>query len=332
MLDRVSRLPDVQGAGVIDNLPIAEWGDGYAVHITGQPPYPPNQEMAAETRVVSTGYFDAMGIKLTEGRLLSPSLDKPEDRSSAMVVNEGFRKRFFSNGGDPVGAHIDDADKAEDKSQIVGVATSVRQDLNNPPMPEMDWLMDAIPPKDRLQSLKNMFLLVRSSGDPQALVPALRQIIHETDVTVPFREPLLMTQVVSEQLTFERMEGWLFGIFASFAVLLAVIGIYGLVDHEVELRTPEIGIRMALGSTRELVMRQVIRRVASLMAIGAAAGWLLTLTLQRVLSAVVTLNVGHDLLLLAGVTAGLAAAGMLASLVPARAAAATEPMEALRSE
>ncbi len=332
MLARVSQLPGVHGAGIIDVLPVAEWGDGYNIHITGQPPYPVNQEQAAETRVVSTGYFNAMGIKLERGRMLSPSLDKPENAAANMVVNDAFKKKFFANGGDPVGAHIDDADKPEGKSQIVGVATSIRQDLTQPSLPEMDWLMDAIAPKDRLQSLRNTFLLVRSSGDPLALTPALRQVLHDTDPTVPFREPVTMTQVVSEQLTFERMESWLFGIFAAFAVLLAVIGIYGLVNHEVELRTREIGIRMALGSTRELVMRQVLRRVALLMAAGTAAGWLLTLALKTVLSAVVTMNVAHDLALFIGVTAGLAAAGMAASLLPARAAASTEPMQALRSE
>jgi ABC-type antimicrobial peptide transport system permease subunit len=249
-----------------------------------------------------------------------------------MVVNEAFRKRFFPNGGDPVGSHIDDSDTPDGKSKIVGVATSLRQDLNQPPMPEMDWLMDAIAPKDRLQSMRNTFLLVRSGGDLRALESALRGIVHDIDPTMPFRGTMPMTQVVSEGLVFERMVSWLFGTFASFALLLAVIGIYGLVNHEVELRTREIGIRMALGSTRELVMRQVLRRVVSLMAIGLGCGWVLTLMLKRALSAVVTMNAAHDLALLAGVTVGLAMAGILASLLTAKTAASTEPMDALRTE
>jgi putative ABC transport system permease protein len=332
LLEKVTHLPGVQAAGLIDIMPVAAWGNGYNVHITGQPPYAPNEQIGAETRMVSTGYFDAMGIKLTRGRMLSPALDRPENIAETMVVNEAFRRKFFPNGGDPVGAHIDDADKPENKSGIGGVVTNVRQDLLQQPMPEMDWLIDSLPQKDRLGSLSNMVLVVRSSGDLQALVPSLRQVFREVDPTVPFREPQTMTEIVNEQLTFERMEGWLFGIFAGFALLLAVIGLYGLTQHEVELRTREIGIRMALGSTRALVMKQVLQRVALLMVAGLGTGWVLTLALKKVLSSVVEMHAGHDLALLTALTAGLAITGILTSLIPARRAASIEPMQALRSE
>jgi predicted permease len=331
LLERVSHLPGVEAAGVIDLLPIAEWGDGYNIHITGQPPYPKDLPMSAETRNVSPGYFAAMGIQLTGGRMLSPSLDRPDDKASSMVVNEALRRKFFPNGGDPVGAHIDDADKAEDKSGIVGVVNDIRQDLQSQPMPEMDWLIDAIPPKTRLDSLRNMFLMVRASGDPQALMPSLRGAIHDIDPSVPFRA-LAMDDVVKDQLTFERMESWLFGIFAAFALLLAVIGLYGLISHEVELRTREIGIRMALGSTRGSVMVQVLRRVALLILSGTTIGWMLTLASSRVLASVVEIHTAQDLGLLAGISAGMAIVGILTSVAPARNAASIEPMQALRSE
>jgi ABC-type antimicrobial peptide transport system permease subunit len=149
---------------------------------------------------------------------------------------------------------------------------------------------------------------------------------------VPFRTPETMTQVVNETLVFERMQGWLFGIFAAFALLLAVVGLYGLVNHEVELRTREIGIRMALGSTRGLVMSGVLRRVAVLMVIGVSIGWMLTLALRKLLAAVVVMHATHDLVLLTGLTATLIAVGMLATVAPARRAATVEPMQALRTE
>jgi ABC-type antimicrobial peptide transport system permease subunit len=133
-------------------------------------------------------------------------------------------------------------------------------------------------------------------------------------------------------LVFERMESWLFGIFAAFAVLLAVVGLYGLISHEVELRTREIGIRMALGSTRELVMRQVLRRVAMLMMIGVCSGWILTFALKRVVAAVVVIRGMHDAALLAGLTAVLIIIGVLASVAPARRAATIDPIQALRNE
>jgi ABC-type antimicrobial peptide transport system permease subunit len=175
-------------------------------------------------------------------------------------------------------------------------------------------------------------ILQDSSGDLQALVPSLRNAMHEVDPTVPFKLPETMTEVVSETLVFQRMESWLFGIFAAIALLLAVVGLYGLVNHEVELRTREIGIRMALGSTRGLVMGEVVRRVAILMVVGAGAGWLLTLGLKKVMASVVEMHAGHDATLLAGVTAGLIVVGVLVSVAPARRAATVDPMQALRNE
>jgi len=332
LLEKITHAPGVQAAGLIDMIPIAEWGNGYDIHITGQPPYPKDIPEAAETRFVSDGYFDAMGLKLTRGRLLSPSIDRPENSAGTMVVNEAFRRKFFSDGSDPVGAHIDDDPKPELKSGIVGVVTSVRQDLQQPPMPEMDWLIDSLPPDRRLDSLKNMILVVRTHGDPQSVIPSIRQIMHDIDPTIPFREALTMDQVVKDHLVFERMEVWLFGIFATFALLLAIIGLYGLVQHEVEIRTREIGIRMALGSTRVGVMLQIIRRVTLLMILGMALGWTLTVALERVIASVIELKAAENSALLIALTLALGLIGIAASLLPARRAATINPTEALRAE
>jgi len=331
LLDRVAHQPGVAAAGVIDLLPIAGWGDGYEIHITGQPPYPKNAAMGAETRNVSPGYFDAMGIHLLRGRTLSPALDRPDNAASSMVVNEAFQRKFFPDGGNPVGAHIDDDPKPELKSSIVGVVTGIHQDIQEEPMPEMDWLIDAIPAKGRFDALHNMFLVVRAKDDPQSLIPALRTAIHDIDPSIPFR-PQTMTETVSEQLIFERMESWLFGIFAAFALLLAVIGLYGLTTHEIQLRTREIGIRMALGSTRASVVIQVMRRVALLVLAGSAIGWTITLALNKLLASVVAVQPASDLLLLAEVTLGMVLAGMLTSLAPAAGAASIDPMQALRND
>lgn len=332
LLERVSHLPGVRAAGLINILPVQTWGSNSEVHISGQPAYPPNEEMLAENRLVSPGYFDTLGIKLADGRMLSSALDTPDRPAGSVVVNQAFQRKFFSGGGDPVGAHIDDSDKPETKTGIVGVVTDVRQNLYEPPLAEMDYLIDEIPFKARLGNLANMMLVVRTTGDPQALTPSLRSAFHEVDPTVPFQTPETMTAVVSETLVFERMEGWLFGIFAGFALLLAVVGLSGLIHHEVELRTREIGIRMALGSTRQMVMAKILGRVSALMVIGVGAGWLLTLALKKMLAAVVVMHAERDAVLLAGLTAVLIVVGVLTSIAPAHKAATIDPMQALRNE
>jgi predicted permease len=332
LLERVSHLPGVESAGIINLLPIQSSGSNSDVHITGQAPYPPEQQMLAEVRYVSQGYFDAMGIKLVRGRMLSQSLDRPELPGGSAVVNEAFRRKYFSGGGDPVGAHIDDSDKAAEKTGLVGVVTNVRQDLYEPTLAEMDWLVDEIAPKDRLDTLTTMTLVVRTSGDPKELTPALRNALHDIDPTIPFKTPETMSDVVSETLVFERMENWLFGIFAGFALLLALVGLYGLISHEVELKTRDIGIRMALGSTRGKVMWQVLGRVMLLMLFGIMLGWVITLAMQKVLASVVEMHAGKDALLLITLTSGLGVVGVAASLWPARRAASIDPMKALRTE
>lgn len=328
LLDRVTHLPGVQAAGLINILPIQNWGSNSEIHIAGQPPNRPQQEVLAEVRVVSAGYFDAMGIRLLRGRMLSPTEDTPDLKVSNAVVNQAFKKKFFAQGGEPVGAQTNEGDK----TSLVGLVTDVRQNLSSPPLAELDWLIDEIEAKDHLGYLANMSLVVRSDSDPKALIPALRQAIHQVDPTVPFLAPETMTDIVSESLVFERMENWLFGVFAGFALLLAVVGLYGLTSHEVELRTRDIGVRMALGSTRARVVRSVITQVATLMALGVGAGWVLTLALKRVLASVVELHFAHDAVLLSTLTALFVSVGLAASLLPARRAANTDPIHVLRSE
>ncbi len=328
LLERVQHLPGVEAAGVINILPIQNWGSNSDIHIAGQPPNPPNQEMLAEVRVVSAGYFDAMGIKLLRGRMLSAAEDTPDLKVANVVVNRAFQKKFLANGSDPIGAHTDEGDK----NNIVGLVTDVRQNLSAPPLAELDWIIDEIDPKDRPAYLGSMSLVIRSATDPKTLTSSLRDAMHQVDPTVPFHAPETMTDIVSESLVFKRLENWLFGLFAAFALTVAVIGLYGLTSHEVELRTRDIGVRMALGATRSRVVRGILVRVAILMLLGVAAGWALTLALRRFLASVVELRPAHDLLLLAAITLFLTLAGLIASLLPARRAASLDPMQALRTE
>ncbi|MGB9145166.1 MAG: FtsX-like permease family protein, partial [Acidobacteriaceae bacterium] len=332
MLDRVSHLPGVEGAGLNDIVPIQNWGSNSEIHISGQPPYPPNEVTLAEVRYVSPGYFDAMGIHLLQGRMLSPSIDVSSNKAGTIVVNQAFVKKFIPAGLDPVGQHLDDSDKADEKTAIVGVVTDVRQDLNQNPLPELDYLLTEIPPKDIQTYLMSTNLIVRTAGDPKAEIGSLRRVFHEIDPTLPFRAPETMDEIISDQLAMQRMESWLFGIFAGLAVLLAVVGLYGLISHEVEIGTRDIGIRMALGASRGEVATLVLRRVSILLAVGIVAGFGLTWAAQRLIGSVVMIHFSHQAGLLAALGLAMAGAGMLAALIPIRRAASVEPMEALRME
>jgi putative ABC transport system permease protein len=160
----------------------------------------------------------------------------------------------------------------------------------------------------------------------------LQSAIHNIDPTVPFKTPLTMTDVISETLVFERMESWLFGIFASLALMLALVGLYGLVSHEVEQSSRDIGVRMALGATRKRILGMVMSRVAWMLAAGTFVGILLTVIARKLIGMVIYFEAQKEaggFVLLALV---LVVAGLIAALIPAARAASIEPMQALRSD
>ena len=330
--ERVRHLPGVEAAGLISILPIESWGSNSDIHIAGQPPYPPNQEMLAEGRFVSEGYFDVMGLKLHGGRKLATGLDLAKNSYGTVVVNDAFVKKFIPAGLDATTQRIDDAAKQEDWTRIVGVVSSVRQNIYEQPLAERDWLMDEIELKSRTDSFSSMTLLVRTAADPKQIIPAVRAIMHDLDPTVPFETPRTMSEVVAETLVFERMESWLFGIFAGLALLLALVGLYGLISNEVEQSSRDIGVRMALGATRQRILNSVLARVAGMLGVGALAGVLLTMAVRRLVGVVIYFEpqkeAGSTLLLAAAVVL----AGLAASLIPAVRAASTEPVKALRTE
>lgn len=330
--ERVRHLPGVQAAGLIDVLPIDSFGDNRNIHIAGQPPNPPNQEMLAESRFVSTGYFDVMGIPLKQGRQLSPTLDGPDNKGPTVVVNDAFVSKFIPTGLDATRQRMDDGAKEEEWTRIVGVTGNVRQNIYEPPMAESDWLLDEIPSQYKADLMATMYLVVRTPGDPMRLTNAVQGIVHELDPTVPFDEPRTMSEVVAQTLVFERMESWLFGIFAALALVLAMVGLYGLVNHEVEQATRDIGVRMALGATRHNILSMVLRRVALMLGAGTVAGLVLTLGVHKVIGMVVYFEVEKEAAGFVSLALMLFVAGLVAAMIPAARAASIEPMKALRNE
>jgi ABC-type antimicrobial peptide transport system permease subunit len=177
-----------------------------------------------------------------------------------------------------------------------------------------------------------MVLMVRTSGDPALTIPAVRAAVHELDPTIPFDDPRTMNEVLSETLVFERMESWLFGIFAGLALVLALVGLYGLISHEVEQSSRDIGVRMALGATRQDILTMVLKRVAWMLGAGTVAGLALTLVARKLIGVVIYIDAQKEIGGFLLVALLLVVAGLVAALIPARRAASIEPMQALRSE
>ena len=330
MLEKVRAIPGVVDAGLIQILPIQSYGWNSEIQVIGQPPPPKNAETLAEDRYVTPGYFKAMGIELVRGRIVDPKLDTTTSQQVA-VVNEAFAKKFLPDGVDPVGQYIGYPDDPA-KIQIIGLVRSIRQNIYQPPLAEMDFPITQMAAKDQKLWISRMQLVVRTSVDPNSIAPSLRRAFHEVDPGLPFRKPQTMFEVVSDVLIFERLENWLFGSFAALAVLLALVGLYGLISHEVELSTRDLGVKMALGATRMQVLISVYRRVGTMLLGGILAGSIATFAVQKILQAVVEIHAGKDLAIVIGLAVALVVAGLLAALLPAKRAASIEPMKALRYE
>ena len=327
LFERVRAIPGVQAVGIIQVLPIQNWGWNSEIHVTGTPPAPPNEETLAELRIVSPGYFDVFRDRLVTGRLLDPSLDTPTSKP-VMVVNEAFVKKFIPAGRNPIGMQIDN----DDKQAIVGVVKNIRQNIYEQPLAEMDYIASQVPKAESMRVLGNMTLAIRTSVDPESIVPSLRTAFHDVDATLPFRAPETMRSVIADTLIFERLENWLFGSFAALAVLLAIVGLYGLISHEVELSTRDIGVRMALGASRGRILQGIYRRVGWMLGGGVVIGLLLTAVARRYINSVVALHMDKDAGRILGLTLALIGAGLVAAFFPARRASSVEPVVALRDE
>ncbi len=325
LLAKFESLPGIEKAGLVNPLPFSENNQSRTFTIVGRPAPPQGMEPAASLLTVDGAYFETMRIPLKSGRLFN-ARDK-KDSPPVVLINDTFAKKYFPN-ENPVGQRLQ-AGRPEDDPprQIVGVVgTAKHNNLAEPDVAEF-YLPFAQSP-DRFS-----YIVVRTSEPaPAGLETMLRRAVLELDSQqfVPVITPL--TQLVSQTLSQSRFNTGLLGAFAAIAMILAAVGIYGVIAYNVAQRTREIGIRMALGAQRQQMLTMILRQSLTMAAIGIVVGLFGAFAATRLLRALL-FGVGTmDLLTYGAVIGLLAVAAFLAGLLPARRAMKVDPVIALRYE
>lgn len=319
-LQRVGTLPGVQSVTLTRVIPISGGGQRRGVVLDGYQPQP-NEDTELNTNVVGPDFFSTMGIPIVQGRDFN-SQDR-EGSPGVVVVNEELARRYFA-GQNPIGKRLRFSDNPQ--LEIVGVARNAKyRNLREQPLPFI-----YIPLGQEYHS--GMTLMVRTHGDPASIVAALRSEMRALNKDVPVFAVQTMTDRIGGQLAADRMIAGLLTILGGAALLLAAMGVYGVIGYSVAQRSREIGIRMALGAERTDILKLIVGQGLTLVAIGTVVGLLLSLALTR---AVATLLFGisaTDPLTFAVVALAMMAVGLLACYLPARRATKVDPLVALRYE
>ena len=323
LFERLDALPGVTAAGGTSFLPLAGLGSATSFEVVGQPKPQLGQAPVTDVRVITHDYFKAMGVPLLRGR----AFDRRDAGTGVrrVIVNQALAKKYFA-GQDPIGKSIivswDDAVPDE----IVGIVGDVRhQDLETDARATIYW------PPSRF-TYPFMTIAIRTSGDPRAVVSGAIAALHELDPNVAAADVKTMEAVIDVSVAQRRLTMLLLSIFAGLALVLAAVGIYGVIGYSVSQRAQEIGIRMALGAQRGNVLRMVVGQAMSLtlagLVIGALGASLLTRLMQKLLFGVTA----SDPVTFIAVSTLLALVAALAASVPGLRATRVDPVIALRSE
>ena len=321
LLRQVNGLPGVVSAGTINMLPVQSWGRNGNFLVEGRPPMPPAQQPFAEMRVVGGDYFASLGIATRGGRTFGAQ-DHAEAAPTA-VINETAARRYWPD-DDPVGQRIGFG--GDTSWTVVGVVGDVRNAGLREAVRAEIYFADAQAPS------QEMSLVVRTVMDPAAAVAPIREAVRALDPEIPLYRVATLDDVVTSSLAGTRFNGLLFSLFAGLAIILATLGIYGVVSYSVSQRTGEIGVRMALGAARRNVVGLVVRQGLNLGAVGTVVGLAAAGGLTRFLRSQLYGVEAIDAVTFAAAAGGVLLVAVVACLVPARRAASVSPTVALRAE
>jgi putative ABC transport system permease protein len=324
LIARMKTLPGVRNASVVNNVPLTDLDIEITFQIEGREPYKPGEEAGADYTIAGSDYFRTMNIALQRGRVFT---DQDTTNSPhVLVVSNAFAKQYFPN-EDAVGKRIifDGANKTP--REIIGVVADIRRNgLDVNVQPEM-YISHLQNPERRLN------LVIRTeTPDASQLTQAARTEVKAFDPKQIIWRTQTLEELLGTSVAPRKFNMMLLGIFAGVALVLAAVGLYGVMSYSVSWRTHEIGIRMALGAKRSDVLRLVVRQGMTMTVIGVALGLIGAFSMSRVLAGLLHGVSATDPLTFAGVSIVLLAVALLACLIPARRATRVNPIVALRTE
>ena len=321
---RLGALPGVQSVGLTSNLPVQCNCDTDWIRIPGKPFHGEHNEV--NEREVSPGYFPTLRAQLVRGRGFAETDDTSHPRVT--VINQALADKYFP-GEDPIGKMIGEGDLAsQSMRQVVGVIANVREGA----VDDAVWPTEYFSMYHETDSIFSV--AVRTAQDENALLPSVVSTLHQIDPNIGVFGEATMTQQIEslETSMLHRLSTWLVGGFAVMALVLGVVGLYGVIAYSVSRRTREIGVRMALGAQRGAVYAMVMRQAGRLTIVGLAIGLVSAIGASLLMRKLLFGVQAWDALTLAGVALVLGLASMAASFFPARRAASVNPTEALRTE
>ncbi|MGH9837616.1 MAG: ABC transporter permease [Blastocatellia bacterium] len=325
LLERLRALPGVQSAGAVYPLPLGGAEEGMGFGIEGRPPAAPGEQLTAGPRWVSPDYFKVLKIPLLKGRVFTEG--DGGDSPPVLVINEAMARQYWPN-EDPIGRRVafNSRDNQPIWREIVGVVKDVRHTaLDTESKPQMYFPFTHFP-------LPFMTLVARTDGDPMSLVAAVRGQVRAIDKDQPVSNIHAMEELLARSVSERRFNLLLLAIFAGVALLLAAVGIYGVMSYSVEQRTHEIGVRMALGARTADVLRLLLGQGMKLVAMGVAIGLAAAFALTRLISTLLFGVRATDPVTFVALALLLTVVALLACWIPAWRATKVDPMIALRCE